>query len=80
MEHTTITAAERSEELARLEAALSRARIEIEKVRHVAEQKVGDSASDIFEAQLMMVTDDYILGPIRDQIQREPSNNSGKFV
>lgn len=58
-------------ELERFEAAVLRARKEIEKVRRVAEQKVGTPASSIFEAQMMMVSDEFILAAIRQRIRQE---------
>jgi phosphotransferase system enzyme I (PtsI) len=58
-------------QLERFEAAVHRARKEIEKVRRVAEQKVGTPASSIFEAQMMMVSDEYILESIRRRIKLE---------
>jgi len=58
-------------EIERFDAAVSKARQEIEKVRRVAEQKVGASASSIFEAQMMMVSDEFILSTIRQRIKHE---------
>jgi phosphoenolpyruvate-protein phosphotransferase (PTS system enzyme I) len=58
-------------EIERFDGAVSKARQEIEKVRHVAEQKVGTSASSIFEAQMMMVSDEFILSTIRQRIKHE---------
>ncbi len=58
-------------ETERFDGAILRARQEIEKVRRVAEQKVGASASSIFEAQMMMVSDDIILKRIRKRIKAE---------
>jgi phosphotransferase system enzyme I (PtsI) len=58
-------------ELERFDAAVLRARKEIEKIRRVAEQKVGTPASSIFEAQMMMVSDEFILAAIRQRIRNE---------
>ncbi len=58
-------------EIERFDAAVTKARQEIEKVRRVAEQKVGTSASSIFEAQMMMVSDEFILSTIRQRIKHE---------
>jgi phosphotransferase system enzyme I (PtsI) len=58
-------------EIERFDAATSKARQEIEKVRRVAEQKVGTPASSIFEAQMMMVSDEFILSTIRQRIKQE---------
>ncbi|MHB8392813.1 MAG: phosphoenolpyruvate--protein phosphotransferase, partial [Acidobacteriaceae bacterium] len=59
------------QEIERFDAAVRKARQEIEKVRRVAEQKVGTPASSIFEAQMMMVSDEYILSTIRQRIKQE---------
>ena len=59
------------QEIERFDAAVQRARQEIEKVRRVAEQKVGTPASSIFEAQMMMVSDEFILSTIRQRIKQE---------
>ncbi len=58
-------------EIERFDGAVNKARQEIEKVRRVAEQKVGASASSIFEAQMMMVSDEFILSTIRQRIKHE---------
>ncbi len=59
------------QEIERFDAAVQKARQEIEKVRRVAEQKVGTPASSIFEAQMMMVSDEFILSTIRQRIKQE---------
>jgi phosphotransferase system enzyme I (PtsI) len=58
-------------EIESFDAAVNKARQEIEKVRRVAEQKVGASASFIFEAQMMMVSDEFILSTIRQRVKHE---------
>ena len=58
-------------EIERFDSAITKARQEIEKVRRVAEQKVGTPASNIFEAQMMMVSDEFILSTIRQRIKQE---------
>ena len=67
----TLDVTEVGSEIERFDGAVSKARQEIEKVRRVAEQKVGTSASSIFEAQMMMVSDEFILSTIRQRIKRE---------
>ena len=59
------------QEIERFDFAVQKARQEIEKVRRVAEQKVGTPASSIFEAQMMMVSDEFILSTIRQRIKQE---------
>ncbi len=58
-------------EIERFDAAIAKARQEIEKVRRVSEQKVGAAVSSIFEAQRMMVSDEFILSTIRQRIKQE---------
>lgn len=70
-EDRTLDANEVGHEIERFEAAVFKARQEIEKVRRVAEQKVGTPASDIFEAQMMMVSDEIVLSKIRQRIKDE---------
>ncbi|HEX5315713.1 MAG TPA: phosphoenolpyruvate-utilizing N-terminal domain-containing protein, partial [Candidatus Kapabacteria bacterium] len=54
-----LAVSEVGQEIERFDAAVQKARQEIEKVRRVAEQKVGTPASSIFEAQMMMVSDEF---------------------
>jgi phosphotransferase system enzyme I (PtsI) len=58
-------------QLQQFERAVEKARNELSKIRFVAEQKVGTSASSIFEAQMMMVSDETILSTIRQRIRDE---------
>ena len=59
------------QEIEQFDAAVKKARNEIEKIRRIAEQKVGTPASSIFEAQMMMVSDEFILSTIRQRIKTE---------
>ncbi|MDP4198485.1 MAG: phosphoenolpyruvate--protein phosphotransferase [Bacteroidota bacterium] len=70
-EDRKLDVAEVGREIERFDAAVVKARQEIEKVRRVAEQKVGTPASAIFEAQMMMVSDEFILSKIRQRIKNE---------
>ena len=70
-EDSELDLSEVGSEIERFDAAVTKARQEIEKVRRVAEQKVGASTSFIFEAQLMMVSDEFILSTIRQRIKHE---------
>lgn len=58
-------------QLERFDKALEKARKELEKIKLVAEQKVGSQAGSIFEAQMMMVSDPVILDIIRERIKSE---------
>lgn len=66
-----LAVSEVGQEIERFDAAVQKARQEIEKVRRVAEQKVGTPASSIFEAQMMMVSDEFILSTIRQRIKHD---------
>ncbi len=70
-EDRTLTPDEVGHEIERFDTAVQKARQEIEKVRRVAEQKVGTPASSIFEAQMMMVSDEFILSTIRQRIKHD---------
>src|SRR5438045_5623323 len=70
-EDRTLSAIEVAPEIERFDAAVIKARQEIEKVRRVAEQKVGTPAGDIFEAQMMMVSDEIVLSKIRQRVKQE---------
>jgi phosphotransferase system enzyme I (PtsI) len=70
-EDRQLSASEVDDQIARLDTAIKKARTELEKVRKVAEQKVGASAGAIFEAQMMMVSDEIILKTIRERIRTE---------
>lgn len=70
-EDRTLAEEEVVRELERFEAAVKKAKLELEKVRRVAEQKVGAPASSIFEAQMMMVSDEFILKTVRQRVKDE---------
>jgi len=70
-EERDLTPEETKREIERFDAAVAKAKLELEKVRRVAEQKVGTPASSIFEAQMMMVSDEFILNSIRERIKHE---------
>jgi len=70
-EDHAISPSEVQHQIERFESAVQRARKEIEKIRRLAEQKVGTPASSIFEAQMMMVSDEFILDSIRRRIKHE---------
>ena len=68
---TSIAPSEVPLQIERFESAVAKGRSELEKIRKLAEQKVGASASSIFEAQMMMVSDPFILDAIRRRIKLE---------
>lgn len=58
-------------ELDLLEGALDQAGREMEKVRSLAEEKLGAKSEAIFEAQEMMLQDEEVLQPIRRRIREQ---------
>lgn len=66
------------EQVATFEFALERSKQEVERISKIAQQKAGAHGSTIFEAQRMMLSDKFILDPIRDRIRTE--EKSAAFV
>ncbi|TAK66087.1 MAG: phosphoenolpyruvate--protein phosphotransferase [Bacteroidetes bacterium] len=61
-------------ELERLDHALAKSEKELNKILVFAEQKVGEAKAKIFEAQVMVLQDAYLLGAIRKRIREEKKN------
>lgn len=66
LEHADI-----AEELVHFEESISKAKLEMEKISRIAEQKAGTHGAAIFEAQKMMLEDKYFLDSIRYRIKNE---------
>lgn len=58
-------------QIERFNKAIEKAHQELTKIKHIAEQKVGTPVGSIFEAQMMMVSDEVILNTIRERIKTE---------
>ncbi len=58
-------------ELARLDEALDKAEHELRKIASITLQKLGDGGAEIFEAQILMLRDPYLVNAIRDRIVAE---------
>lgn len=71
VEPTQIDSDEVEAELDLLEAALDQAGREMEKVRSLAEEKLGTKSEAIFEAQEMMLRDEEVLQPVRRRIREQ---------
>lgn len=71
VERVQIESDEVETELELLEEALDRAEQEMENVRSVAEDKLGEKSEAIFEAQEMMLRDEEVLQPVRRRIREE---------
>ena len=65
-------------QLDQFEYAVERSKSELEKISALAEHKAGSQGSAIFEAQRMMLADEFILGAIRSRIKSE--KKSAAFV
>ncbi|MBI3189240.1 MAG: phosphoenolpyruvate--protein phosphotransferase [Ignavibacteriales bacterium] len=70
-------------ELERLDRAIAKSEKELFKILSFAEQKLGDTKAKIFEAQVMILQDVYLLDAIKKRIQSEKKNAefivSGEF-
>ncbi len=61
-------------ELQRLHAAIARSEKELQKILSFAEQKLGSRDAKIFEAQIMILGDQILMGTIDDRIRKELKN------
>ncbi len=70
-------------ELERLDKAIAKSEKELFKILAFAEQKLGDAKAKIFEAQVMILQDEYLLDAIKKRICSEKKNAefivSGEF-
>ncbi|MBI3193672.1 MAG: phosphoenolpyruvate--protein phosphotransferase, partial [Ignavibacteriae bacterium] len=70
-------------ELERLDKAIAKSEKELFKILAFAEQKLGDAKAKIFEAQVMILQDEYLLDAIKKRICSEMKNAefvvSGEF-
>lgn len=60
-----------ADELIHFDESIEKAKLEIEKISNIAEQKAGTHGAAIFEAQKMMLEDKYFLDSIRYRIKNE---------
>ncbi len=61
-------------ELARLDAALEKSEKELNKILAFAEQKLGRTKAKIFEAQIMILQDTFLLDAIKGRLTTEKNN------
>lgn len=61
-------------EVARLEAAVAKAKEELEAIKQHALEKLGEDKSAIFAAHLLVLDDPELLNPIKEKIQTERVN------
>ncbi len=69
-----ITAAETASEIARLQNAIARSEKELQKILAFAELKLGSQNAKIFEAQIMILGDQILIGSIERRIVEELKN------
>lgn len=70
-EERDLEQAEIAEELLHFDESIAKAKLEMEKISRIAEQKAGTHGAAIFEAQKMMLEDKYFLDSIRYRIKNE---------
>jgi phosphoenolpyruvate-protein phosphotransferase (PTS system enzyme I) len=70
-EERTLEQTDIAEELRLFDDAIGKAKLEMEKISRIAEQKAGTHGAAIFEAQKMMIEDKYFLDSIRYRIKSE---------
>ncbi|MBI4535419.1 MAG: phosphoenolpyruvate--protein phosphotransferase [Ignavibacteriae bacterium] len=62
-------------EILRLQSAIARAEKELRKILSFAEQKLGPQSAKIFEAQIMILNDQILIGTIEKRIKEELRNS-----
>ena len=75
VETKPITPGDVDSELQRLHAAIARSEKELQKILSFAEQKLGSRDARIFEAQIMILGDEILMGTIDDRIRKELKNS-----
>ncbi|MGJ3204640.1 phosphoenolpyruvate--protein phosphotransferase [Geobacillus thermoleovorans] len=68
------TVADVEAEIARLEAAVAKAKEELEAIKQHALEKLGEDKAAIFAAHLLVLDDPELLNPIKEKIQTERVN------
>ena len=63
-----------AEELERLDRAIARSEKELTKILDFAKEKIGDLKAKIFEAQVMVLHDEFLLDSIRKRLRSELKN------
>lgn len=74
IEERTITDADVPLEIERLNHAVKRSETELEKVLQLTEEKVGNQKAKIFEAQIMILSDNVLFDAVKKRIQKELKN------
>ena len=74
IEEKNISSEQIESELARIESALRRSEVELEKIQALAEQKIGAGNAKIFDAQILILSDKILFKTISDIIRRTQKN------
>ncbi len=74
-EERSLAEQEIPDELTRLDHALAKSEKELNKILVFAQQKLGDTKAKIFEAQVMILQDAYLIGAIKKRITKEQKNS-----
>ena len=74
IDEKTIVPEDIEKEIERLRSAVIRSEKELQKILSFAEQKIGDSKAKIFEAQIMILSDNVLFDSIYKRIRKERKN------
>jgi phosphotransferase system enzyme I (PtsI) len=74
IEEKTIAVEDVEREISRLKNAITRSENELQKILHLAEQKMGDNKAKVFEAQIMILNDTILFDAIYHRIEKERKN------
>ncbi len=74
IDEKTIVPEDIEKEIERLQSAVIRSEKELQKILSFAEQKIGDSKAKIFEAQIMILSDNVLFDSIYKRIRKERKN------
>ena len=62
------------QEIERLDRAFARSEKELNKILAFAQQKIGETKAKIFEAQIMVIQDEFLRDAVRKRIRKELKN------
>jgi phosphoenolpyruvate-protein phosphotransferase (PTS system enzyme I) len=74
IEQKVVAPSDTTAEIERLRHAVARAEKELQKILAFAEHKIGADSARIFEAQIMILSDAYLMGAIEQRIKTEGVN------
>lgn len=62
---------DKEDEVSKLQNAVETAKVQLEKIKEVAKEKLGEDKAQVFEAHLMMLEDPELIGAVESQITTE---------